>query len=221
MSTLPDRMTITVGTDTALYVKQTDAPGPPNWTQTAMVHYSQSDSRWADFEYAPGFPMLEFGCLLTSIAMVGSLYYGEGITPLSVAQALSNRDAFDGGMLARPWLISEAWPRLVYSGRVDWDNVAADLGTLRYELDHYGATVIKVQWDASRTGQAPFKTHFVALTQIGLHGAQIVDSWDGKTKELLNTQYSAEGWLVSRAIYGVRRYRITSTLKGASDAKRD
>ncbi|GAI93659.1 unnamed protein product, partial [marine sediment metagenome] len=50
-----------------------------------MMHYGQNDPRWRDFEYAPGYTILGAGCLLTSIAMVGSLYYGKGITPLSVA----------------------------------------------------------------------------------------------------------------------------------------
>ncbi len=163
------------------------------WAQAAMQHYSQADDRWRDFEYAPGYTMLEFGCLLTSIAMVGSLYYGKGITPLGVARVLSDRHAFIDGELAFPWKISEIWPRLMYSGRVDWHGAAADLGQLRYELDHYGATVIKVKWCAGKTGPIEEDTHFVVLTEISLRSAQIVDSWDGKTKELLNTQYAGEG----------------------------
>jgi len=218
MSTLPERMTVTIGAETGVYVRLAIPAPTEDWIQTAMQHYSQSDKRWADFEYAPNYTMRGAGCLITSIAMIGSLYYGEGITPLSVAQVLKDAGAFDGGMLARPEVLSVVWPRLVYAGRADWHGVPADLGALRDELDHSGATVILVKYNAHRPDPIADNTHFVVLTDITLHGAQIVDSFDGQIKDLLDTQYALTGWLPSRAIYGVRRYRITPTNKGGDNA---
>lgn len=209
MSTLPDTLIITAGVETAVYSKQAIGPPTDRTVIQPMVHFSQRDKRWADFEYDPGYTLGKSGCLITSIAMIGSFYYDGTITPLNVAERLRELGAFSHGLLTKPELINKAWSRLYFGGLINWHATKADLDLVAQELELFDATIIQVLANANAHGSIADNSHFVVLRQLLEHDALIVDPWYGRGKQLSATPYVKSGWSPERAIYGIRRFRIT------------
>jgi len=209
MSTLPDTITITAGTETAVYSKQAAHKPSGHVIYQPMVHYSQRDKRWAGYEYDPGYTIGKSGCLLTAIAMIGSFYYDGTITPLILAQRLRELGAFSKGLLVKPELVQKTFSRLYCGGAIDWHTTKADLGLIAHELELFDTTIIQVLGNVDKAGSVNQNSHFVVLRQLLDNDAMIVDPWDGHSKQLLTSPYVKSGWSVERAIYGMRRFRVT------------
>ena len=209
MSTLPETMIVTAGTETATYIKQEVCEPTELTVIQPMAAYSQRDERWKDFEYAPGYTLGRSGCLLTAIAMIGSFYYDGIITPLTVAQTLKDQGGFNKGELVLPEYVQCCYDRLHFAGRADWRDGPADMDLLREELRLFDATIILVHGNPSSGESVDKHTHFVVLRLIYDNEAEIVDPWDGQPKQLLSSGYALAGWDLARAIYGVRQFRIT------------
>jgi len=208
MSTLPDTIIITAGNETAQYVKQAvEVKEAPAALQN-MTFYSQQDPRWASFEYDKGYTIGKSGCLITCIAMIGSMYYDGTCDPLEVAQRLKSKRAFSTGLLTKPEAISRCWEHLTYAGATNWHYVPADLRELKRELELFDATIIQVLAHPGRDLRIVDNSHFVVLRKLMEHDALIVDPWDGQTKALLQSSYTLPGWSLQRAIYGMRRFRV-------------
>lgn len=208
MSTLPKSLIITANGETATYVRQdtTVKETPP--VIRDMIFYSQRDPRWASFEYDSGYTMGKSGCLITCIAMIGSMIYGEECTPLEVAKRLGEKGAFTKGLLVRPELIGQCWKRLTYAGGINWYYVPADLHELKVELENFDATVIQVLAHPARDVRIEENSHFVVLKRLLEYDAIIADPWDGQEKQLLESEYALSEWSLQRTIYGMRRFRI-------------
>jgi len=208
MNTLPDSLIISAGTETAVYLKQEVAQSTEHVVIAPMIHYSQQDDRWGRFVYDPGYTLEYSGCLLTSIAMIGSFYYNGSITPLTLAQSLGKLGAFSQGLLVHPEYVTQLYPRLHWAGLTNWYTTPADMASIDKELELFDATIIQVLGKAQKGDPVQKNSHFVVLRQLIDNDALIVDSLDGREKPLSTTQYTLPGWTVGRAIYGIRRFRI-------------
>jgi hypothetical protein len=91
-----------------------------------------------------------------------------------IAQALDERNAFDGPELMRPEVLVDVYPRLGAYRRYDWVNVPADLNVVRKALAR-GPLVVQVDFQAAFGVQA----HFVVAY------AYHPDPLDGQNDRLL------------------------------------
>ena len=208
MNTLPDSVIVSAGTETAVYLKQEVAQSTEHVVIAPMIHYSQKDDRWAGYEYDPGYTLGGFGCLLTSIAMIGSFYYEDTITPFSLARDLRKIGAFTDGELVNHGYVTRLYPRLHWAGLTNWYTTKADMASIDTELELFDATIIQVLYSAQKGDPVQKNSHFVVLRQLIDNDALIVDPLDGREKPLSTTRYTLPGWTVGRAIYGIRRFRI-------------
>ena len=179
-----------------------------------MCRYSQNDPRWKFLEYAGGETFGRNGCLVCSVAMVGSLAYAEELTPVDVAYHLRKAGAFRGGVLSYPERIPVAFERLGWDGPRHYRNVPADMDAIAAELSQYRATIAEVKWDSCRplfwtdaNGVTRWNQHFVVLTALEGSDARVIDPWDGEEKLLSKSRYRLPQWDAARTIYGVRLVR--------------
>jgi len=167
-----------------------------------MTLYSQRDPRWRDLEYTAGWTFGQAGCLVVCVAMVAS-YFGIADEPPEVAHKLNAAGCFSDGCLSYPERIPRAYPALVWSGRVDWRNVPADLDALAAELEEM-PVIVEVEYNPG--GAIPPKDqHFVVAEGFTPDGLDllIADPRDGAATRLLE-RYALEHWSLERAVYGLR-----------------
>lgn len=117
-------------------------------------------------------------CAYTSL--IASL--GYPVTPLQVAQELNDRSAFDGPELARPAVLSQAYPKLGNFTRYDWTHRRANLEVIRKALAH-GSTVVQFDFLPKKGVQPHFATAY-AYQADPLGGQNdrllVMCPWDGK-----------------------------------------
>ncbi|MCL5093852.1 MAG: C39 family peptidase [Patescibacteria group bacterium] len=118
---------------------------PPTGSALSIVnrypHYYQHDPAWGNYNYDSGYTLAEFGCLITSLAMLRT-YYGLPINPEQEAQqhSFSNGNLLWGSAqtIAGRNLIENAW-------YADWTNINISLaagkpviiGVHMGSYDHY------------------------------------------------------------------------------------
>lgn len=194
-----DTFAVIEGTITSLESAGDRAP-----TSGPMTPYSQRDPRWRSVEYAPGFSIGRWGCYLCCVAMLASAA-GYEDTPPEVAAKLRAANVFEGGELLRVALISQAYPKLEYTGRYDWLNTPADMIRVRRELEK-GPAIVEVDF---RPSTSAVETHFVLAWDFTEDGKDlyISDPWDG-SDTLLMERYAEDDWTLSRAILGLRLIRV-------------
>jgi len=189
-------------------------------TAPRITAYSQTNDRWAAFEYWPGYTLARYGCLICSYAMVASQLYYSSAEPPTFARKLRDVGAISAGMVSNPARIPLAYPALEWSGAVHWRKEAADMSFLNTELMQHGATIVELAYNPQKpviytdiTGAVKYNTHFCVLTELTGDDGMIIDPIDGITKSLRLSRYALRtAWGASRIITGCRLLRIVKVI---------
>ena len=206
-------------TDYILFIGDTaTVAAAPIPVQPQIQAYSQTDPRWADVEFWPGFTFRRYGCLACSYASIASQIYYSSAQPPTFVVKLRDVGAITAGMVSKPARIPEAYPALSWNGAVHWRDVPADMAFLQKELREQGPTVIELAYTPTSPvvyknilGNTIWNTHYLVLLEIDGMDAVVIDPIDGQTKRLLESRYYLPKWEflgAQRVITGCRLLRV-------------
>jgi hypothetical protein len=134
----------------------------------------------------------DYGCALTSVAMVLK-YYGAETDPRDLNNWLKANAGYYNDDLIRWEVAPGRASGVTYEGRHDWSG-PADLGVINGELDAGFPAIVEVRLSGQQ--------HFVVLKGRNGTTYSMVDPWYGSGDVTLNDRYGSP----SAAIWGLRKY---------------
>jgi hypothetical protein len=141
--------------------------------------YAQRDPRWAGVELGtcPGATIGQFGCYLSSFAML-ACYYGHQITPPGLDALFREGAEFVDQDLCSDNDLQAAFGDCVYVETRDYSTQPADLQYLRDALADPSRSVI-LELDFDHNPSDGIQTHFVVAVDCDGTDVSIADPWYG------------------------------------------
>ena len=208
------------------WAEEPEPPGPP-------PVFKQCDWPWRDEPYSPSSSLTfcRAGCLVCSLASL-ACWVGYDVNPITFAESIAEKGAFDEAYLRHPTAVTLAYPRLLWrvageeaywsprrecyeTSFIDWRNRPVDLALLRMLLAQQ-PVVVEVDYD-------PFDPdvdqHFVLAVEYvpdpegGLNDdLLIMDPMAGMTSVL---SYFNPAWLND----WMRRNEVTKVMRTVTGAR--
>lgn len=216
---------------TAAYLQAARAnqPGPRVWEpymitlEEAMMVYkgdedynlptpmlSQRDPAWANLKLGFGPTTIgQYGCVITSLAMMLTTYLASPVNPVDVNQALKSVDGYAGqnANLVIWQKVTEAFPQIKLDNIQYCRTVPAPVDDIDRFIADRKIPIIQVDSSFSQSG---IQSHWLPLTGGNQSdGYTAHDPWlipDEQSPITIPPKYAKPGWDAARAIYAVVYY---------------
>ena len=138
-----------------------------------LKRYSQQDPQWKSqpLGFDNSSAMGGYGCLLTSMAMVASVY-GFTDTPDSLNNKMKNVSGFQGAYVI-PYLIAKALPGMIYRNYIECQNQPAPLAEIDAYLNQGKPVIVEVDFSPKEGLQ----NHWIVLYAKSGSDYLIADPW--------------------------------------------
>jgi len=174
------------------------------WVQEMDVPiYGQRDPRWASEKLGFGVETIgNYGCVVTSLAMMLSAIEDVEITPLEINEELKAVNGFTGDTrnLVVWKSVEDAYPSVRFGGLDVCVTTPAPVSKIDKHIADDGCYCI-IQVDMNPSPEVPgIQGHYVLITGgNGVNGYTIHDPWHAQVLTV-PPAYCREGWNAARAI---------------------